>query len=121
RAPVAADLRLVAHAADRDARELAPERARDRLPERCLADTRGADEAEDRTADVPLQLRNGQVLDDAVLDLVEVVVVLVENAPRLLEVQVVLGRLVPGKREDPVEVRPDDAALRGCRRQFLQP
>ena len=50
RAPVAADLRLVADAADRDADELAPERARDRLAERGLADAGRADEAEDRPA-----------------------------------------------------------------------
>ena len=47
RAPVAADLRLVADAADGEARELALERARDRLPERRLADAGRADEAED--------------------------------------------------------------------------
>ena len=34
----------------------------------------------------------------------------------LLEVEVVLGRLVPGQREDPVEVRADDAVLGGGRR-----
>ncbi len=39
-APVAADLRLVAHAADRHADELAPERAGDRLAERRLPDAR---------------------------------------------------------------------------------
>ena len=47
-APVAADLGLVADAAERDADELAPERARDRLAERGLADAGRADEAEDR-------------------------------------------------------------------------
>ena len=47
RAAVAADLRLVAHAADGQAHELASERARDRLAERRLADAGRADEAED--------------------------------------------------------------------------
>ena len=73
--------------------ELAPERARDRLAERRLADAGRADEAEDRAGDVVLQLRDGEVLDDPLLHLLEVVVVLVEDAPRLLEVEVVLGRL----------------------------
>ena len=121
RAPVAADLRLVADAADRDAGELAPERARDRLAERRLADAGRADEAEDRAADVALQLRDGQVLDDPVLHLLEVEVVLVEDAPRLLEVEVVLGGLVPGEREDPVQVRADHAVLGRRRRQLLEP
>ena len=50
-AAVAADLRLVAHAAERDAHELAVHRARDRLAERRLADAGRADEAEDRPLD----------------------------------------------------------------------
>ena len=79
RAPVAADLGLVADAADRDADELAAERARDRLAERRLADAGRADEAEDRPGDVALQLRDGEVLDDPLLHLLEVVVVLVED------------------------------------------
>src|SRR5207302_947995 len=45
RAPVAADLRLVADAADRQPLELAAEGARDRLAERRLADAGRADEA----------------------------------------------------------------------------
>ena len=49
-APVAADLRLVAHAAERDAHELAPERARDRAAERGLADAGRPDEAQDRAS-----------------------------------------------------------------------
>ena len=94
RAPVAADLGLVADAADREPLELAAERAGDRLPERGLADAGRADEAEDRTGEVVLQLRDGEVLDDPLLDLLEVVVVLVEDRPGALEVEVVLGRLV---------------------------
>ena len=47
-APVAADLGLVVHAAEADARELAAGRARDALAERGLADAGRADEAQDR-------------------------------------------------------------------------
>ena len=52
-APVAADLGLVADAADRDALELAAERAGDRAPEAGLADPGRADEAEDRARASP--------------------------------------------------------------------
>ena len=112
-AAVAADLGLVTYAADRDADELAPERAGDRLAERGLAHSRRADEAEDRAGEVLLQLRHGELLDDPLLHLLEVVVVLVEDGARVLEVEVVLGRLVPRKREDPLEIPADDAVL-GC-------
>ena len=80
-AAMAADLGLVAHAAERDAHELAAERAGDRAAERGLADARRADEAEDRAAGVRLQLAHGEVFEDALLDLLEVVVVLVEHLP----------------------------------------
>ena len=120
RAPMAPDLRLVSHAADRQPRELASDRARDRLPERRLADAGRPDEAQDRAGEVVLELRDGEVLEDAVLDLLEVVVVLVENSPRVLQVEVVLRDLVPGQRDQPVEVRADDAVLGRRRGDLLQ-
>ena len=95
RATVAADLGLVAHAADRDPRELPAERAGDRLPERGLADAGRPDEAEDRPGEVVLQLRDREVLDDPLLHLLEVEMVLVEDLARVLEVEVVLGELAP--------------------------
>src|SRR5581483_12416613 len=104
---VAPDLRLVADAADGDAGELAAERPRDRLAKRCLAHAGRADEAEDRAADVALELGDGEVLDDPVLDLLEVEVVLVEDAPGLLQVERVLRDRAPAQRQDPVEVRAD--------------
>ena len=78
-----ADLGLVAHAAERDADELPRHGARDRLAERRLADAGRADEAQDRALHVAFQLPDRQVLDDALLDLVEIVVILVEHARAL--------------------------------------
>src|SRR5439155_490314 len=49
-AAVAADLGLVVHTAERGARELAPHRAGDRMPQRRLAHAGRADEAEDGLA-----------------------------------------------------------------------
>ena len=120
RPAVAADLGLVAHAADADALELAAERAGDRAPERGLADAGRADEAQDAAGGVGLQPAHGEELEDAVLDLLDVVVVLVEDLARVGEVEVVLGRRVPRQRRDPLEVRPDDAVLGGLRRQLLE-
>ena len=121
RAPVPADLGLVADASDRDADELATQRARDRLAERRLADSGRADEAEDRPREVVLQLRDREVLEDPLLDLVEVEVVLVEDLARAHEIEVVLGHLVPGEAEDPFDVGADDAVLGRRRRQLLEP
>src|SRR5206468_12693156 len=92
-APVAADLRLVAHAAQRHARELAPERARDRAAERGLAGAGRSDEAQDRALQVSLEREHRDVLDDAVLHLVEAVVVLIEDLARLVGVEAILRLL----------------------------
>jgi hypothetical protein len=111
RAAVAADLRLVADAADREPRELPPERPRDRLAERGLADAGRTDEAEDLAGRVLLELRDGEVLDDSLLHLVEVVVVLVEDLARAVEIEVVGSGYAPREGREPVEVRADHAVL----------
>src|SRR5947209_2764718 len=51
------------------------------------------------------------MLQDPFLDPFEVVVVLVQDSLRLIEVEVVYGALAPGKRYDPVHVRPNDPVL----------
>ncbi len=110
-AAVAPDFGLVAHTAQRDAHEGAIHRAGDRLPERGLADAWRADEAEDRPLHVALQLPHGQVLDDALLDLVEIVVILVEHAARLARIEAVFGRDAPRDLEDPLDVRAQHLVL----------
>ena len=70
-AAMTADLRLVAHAAERDAHELAAERLGDRPRQRRLADARRPDEAENRTLDRRIQLADGEVFEDAILRLLE--------------------------------------------------
>ena len=117
---MAADLRLVAHAADRDALERAVERAGDRAAQRGLAHAGRADEAEDRGARVRLQLAHGEELEDAVLHRLDVVVVLVEPLARGLQVERVLAEPRPGQRGEPLEVGADDPVLDRLRRQALE-
>ena len=108
-APMTTDLRFVVDATERDAHELASERAGDRLTERRLADARRADEHEDRAGtamracvDVALgaQLAHREELDDAVLHFVETGVVRVEHGAGVAEVVVVVGTRVPRQLED---------------------
>ena len=120
-APVPADLGLVAHAAHADADELAAHRPGDALAQAGLAHARRPDEAEDGAGDLGLELLDGQELEDAVLDVFQVVVVLVEHLAAVRDVQVVGGEDRPGQRHDPVEVGADDAVLGGGRGQLRQP
>ena len=118
RAPVAADLGLVADAAERHPDELASERTGDRLADRGLAGAGRADEGEDRAG--PLvrldpallaQLADGDVLDDPVLDVLEALVVGVEHLTGVHGVEALLGALAPRHGEDPVEVVADHRRL----------
>ena len=112
-AAVAADLRLVAHAAQADAVELAAHGGGDGLAEAGLAHARRAHEAEDRPLDVRLHLADGQVLEDALLDLLEVVVVVVQDLLGLDEVDLGLRPLAPGQRHQPVQVGAGHGVLGG--------
>jgi hypothetical protein len=109
--PVAADLGLVMDAAERDADELPFHRPGDRLAERGLADARRADETQDRRLALGGELAHGEILDDAPLDLVEAEMVLVEDAPRLLEVDRLLRRQLPWQLDQPVEIGADHAVF----------
>ena len=118
---VAADLGLVVDPTERDADEGTPEGARDRLAERRLADAGRADQCEDapRTAAAAhrgepalgLQLAHREVFEDAVLHVPQAVVVLVEDARRLGDVQPVLGLLAPGQLGDRIQPGADPSAL----------
>ena len=118
--PVAPDLGLVPHPAQREPHELAVGAARDRAGERGLAHPGRSHEAEDGALRVVDQLAHGQELDDALLHLLEAVVVLVQDDLGRLEVLPLAGLLRPGDGDQPVEVVARDGRLRGHRGHRLQ-
>jgi hypothetical protein len=117
RAAVAADLGVVAHAAERDADVLAAEGLGDAAAERGLADAGRADEAEDRAALVGRELADAEVLEDALLDPLEAVVVGLEQLAGGGEVELVRGGRARAPREvgDPLEVGAGDRRLAALR------
>ena len=128
-AAVAADLGLVADAAQRHAHELAPGRAGDRLADRGLAGSRRADQGEDRAGAAALvgeaalaaQAADGDVLGDPVLDVLEAGVVGVEHLARRDRVEPLVGALAPGDAEQPVEVGADHRRLAARLAHPLEP
>lgn len=82
-----ADFRFIMHAAESETRELAAGCAGDRFAKRRLADTRRADEAENRGLHLRDTALNRQVLKDTFLHLLETVVILVENLLRLRDIE----------------------------------
>ena len=117
---MAADLGLVVHAAERHAHELAAHGARDRLAERGLADAGRADEAQDRRLALRRELAHGEIFDDAPLDLRQAVVIGVEDAPRLLDVDRLLLGQLPGQFDQPVEIGAHHAVFGGAFGHALQ-
>src|SRR5438034_7397782 len=94
---VAADLGFVAHAAERHPREAPPQRLRDALAQRCLPDAGRAHEAEDAAPRLRVQGAHREILQDALLHCLQVVMVTVEDLPRGLEIEVIFVRAVPGE------------------------
>ena len=115
-APVAADFRLVADAAQRLANELAARGSRDRAAERRLADAGRADEAQDRSLELVRARLDRKIFDDPLLDLLEAVMVLVENLLRLGDILLEPGFLAPGQAEQHVEIVAGDGGLGRHRR-----
>ena len=76
---MAADLGLVADAAQREADEVAARGLGQRLAKRGLADARRADQAQDRALHLVDALLHGEILDDPLLDLLQAVMVGVED------------------------------------------
>ena len=108
---MAADLGLIPHAAEADADILAVQALGDGAGDAGLADTRRADEADDLALHVGGQFADGQHLEDAVLDLLQAVVVPVQHPLGLGDVQIVLGEGVPGQVEAGVQIGADDRAF----------
>ena len=110
--PMAADVGLIAHAAEGDADEFPSHRLGDALAERGFADARRADEAEDRAAAVRLELPHRQVFDDSAFHLFQIVMVAVEDLPGLGQVDLVGGHHRPGQFAENLQIGADDAVFR---------
>src|SRR5208337_602935 len=78
-AAMAANFGFVVHAAKSDADEFAAEGTRDGFTQRGFTHARRPDEAKDRPLHAGLEFLDGQVVEDALLHLFQVVVVLVQN------------------------------------------
>ena len=119
-AAVTANFRLVAHAAERDARELAAQRIGHAFAERGFADAGRADEAEDRAFDLLAAFDDGDEFEQPVLDLGEAEMLLVQNFFRRLQIQLVLGGFFPRQAQNPVEIIACDGVFGGGGRRLLQ-
>ncbi len=119
-AAVTTNLGFIAHAAERDAHELASRGPGDRLAERSLADAGRSDQAQDRPGQLVGARLHREILDDPVLDLLKAIVVVVEHVLGGNEVFLDLRLLAPRDRQQPVQVVAHNGRFRRHRRHLPQ-
>mmetsp|Transcript_12113 Transcript_12113/g.50975 ORF Transcript_12113/g.50975 Transcript_12113/m.50975 type:complete len:324 (-) Transcript_12113:2064-3035(-) len=109
--PVALQLVRVVKPTDGHACVGPPDRARNRAPNGGLADARRPHEQYDLALHRPTQAPHGDELEDAVLDVLEAVVILLEHLVRVDDVKVVVGKRAPRHLGQPVKIRAHHAVL----------
>src|SRR5207245_8626465 len=97
-------LRLIPNPSQGQSDELAPSGSGDGTSQGGLADARRPHEAEDRAARILHQLPDRQKLQDALLDLLQPIVVFFQNLLSPADVPDLTRALLPGHGEKPVEV-----------------
>ena len=120
-APVAAYFGLVVDAAQAHANEFAIHRPGDRLAKGCLANAWRSDKTEDRSLTLRGELADRQIFDDALLDLVQPIMVFIEDATRFRDIDRCLLRQGPGELDQPIEIGSGHAVLGGGFRHPFQP
>ena len=110
-AAMSANLRLVTDAAQRRTHELPARRPRHGACQRRLANARRAYEAQDRRMLLLRELVDGKVFENALLDLLESVVILIQDSFRRLDVDVVLRGSRPRKFKQCLDIGTYDAHL----------
>ena len=117
---MAADLGLVAHAAQRNADEFAPRGLGDRPTQRGFTHARRANEAQDRTFQLGRTVLHRQVFDDAFLDLFQTIVIGVQHFLGLGQILAGARLHAPRQAQQPVEVVAADRRFGRHRRHRLQ-
>ena len=120
-APVTADLGFIMHAAKADAHEFAVHGARDRLPQRGLADAGRSHEAQNWRLSVRGELADRQIFDDPPLDLFKAEMILIEDAPCFGNIDRGFLGKVPGQFDQPIEISTHHAVFCRSFRHALEP
>ncbi len=115
-----ADLRFVTHATQGHAHELAVGGTGQGLAEGGLAHTGRADQAEHRAFQLAYPLLDRQILDNALLDLIQPVVVAVQHLLGVIQVMPHLGGLLPGYIGQPFDIGAHHGRFGGHRRHHLE-
>ena len=119
-AAVPPDLGFVAHPPQRDADELAPRGPRDRAPETGLADTRRANEAEDRALQLGRTGLHREIFDNPLFHLFQPIVISVEHRLGLGQVFLDATFGAPRHAQQPVKIVAHNGRLGAHRAHAFQ-
>ncbi|VTQ30320.1 Uncharacterised protein [Pseudomonas aeruginosa] len=117
---VTADLGLVTHAAERHAHELAIGGAGDGFGQGGLAHAGRSHQAKDRALELLHPLLHGEILENALLDLFQAIMVGIEDVFRLGEIMAHLALGLPRHVQQPVYVGTHHGGFRRHRRHLLE-
>ncbi|MNJ37533.1 hypothetical protein D3C77_323530 [compost metagenome] len=117
---MATNLGLITHTAQGHAHELAIGGAGNRLGQGRFTNTRRPNQAQHRTANFLHALLYGEVLKDALLDLLQTVMVSIEDFFSLGQVQAHLALSLPRHLHQPVQVRAHHGGFGRHRRHLLE-
>ena len=71
-------------------------------------------------SELDVQLENGQVFEDTLFDLLQVVVITIENLASLDNIDFLGCQNIPGQRDKPVQIRSRHRVFSRCRRHSPQ-
>ena len=109
---MAADLGLVVHAAKRQSHKFAVGGAGDAHGDARFTGARRANQAEQPAFELRAELTDGEVFQDAFLDLVQAKMILVQDLSGLVNIQRFLGFDAPGQLEDRVQITAQHSRFR---------
>ena len=117
-APVAADFRFVVNAPHAKAHKFAANGPRNGAPQTGLSHSRRTGKTQNGPFGFFFQLAHGQKFQNAVLDIFQVEVVLIQDFLGILQIHVVLGFLIPGQGNQPIDVGAGNGVIRSGRGHF---
>ena len=115
-----ADFRFITHTAQRNAGKFALNRLGNTACQACFAYTRRSYQTQNRSACAFGQRTHCQILQNALLNLLQAVVVIIKNSLRLIQVKIILGEFAPRQCQQRINIGADYRSLRRHRRHFRQ-
>src|SRR6516162_10246554 len=109
---MAPDLGFVTHTTQRNTHEFSTHCGGDRTSKRCLSDARRSDKTENWSLTLRLQLEYREIFQDPLLDFLEIIVIPVENFPRLINIDLFCRQDIPWQRHKPIEICASDGVFR---------